>query len=68
MTIRDVLTQENLSALTYSEQYDTALLAWTHGLGTRPDIRSAAVYSWEKLVEIVGQDFAEDVNFVSMNS
>ncbi len=44
----------------YPEQYDTALLGWTHGFGTKPDSRPVAVYSREKLVEILAGEFAED--------
>jgi hypothetical protein len=60
MTIREALTQENPRALMYPEQYDTALLGWTHGFGTKPDSRPVAVYSRDKLVEILAGEFAED--------
>src|SRR5271155_3021906 len=60
MTIREALTQENPGALMYPEQYDAALLGWTHSFGTKSYSRSVAVYSREKLVEILAQDFAKD--------
>lgn len=44
----------------YPEQYDAALLGWAHGFGTTSESRSVAVYSREKLIEILAQDFAKD--------
>ena len=44
----------------YPEQYDAALLGWTHGFGTISENRYVAVYSRKKLVEILAQDFAKD--------
>ena len=54
------MTQENPKALMYPGQFDTALLGWTHGFGAKPDSGSVAVYSREKLVEILAAEFAED--------
>ena len=60
MTIRDLLFQQNPHALFYPERYDAALVGMTWGFGPRQDPNAVAVYSREKLIDLLAAEFAAD--------
>ena len=60
MTIRDLLVQQNPHALFYPERYDAALVGMTWGFGPKQDPNPVAVYSREKLIDLLAAEFAAD--------
>jgi hypothetical protein len=62
MMIRDLLFQQNPHALFYPERYHAALVGMTLGFGPRPHPNAVAVYSREKLIDVLAAEFAADVH------
>lgn len=62
MTVREMLEQQNSDALFYPERFDPALVGMTLGFRAHGETKSVAVYDYQKVVNILAEDFAKDTD------